>query len=137
MKSNALLWTVQGLLAVLFLVAGISKLVLPLEQMAGPVELPGYFLRFLGVVETLGALGLVLPGLLKIRPDLTPIAAGGLVLIMCGGTVITWIGGPPALALLPFAVGLLAAMVAFGRRGWLTPAWLGANVDNHVIVRRN
>ena len=121
-KSNVMLWTVQGLLAVLFLFAGISKLVLPLDQMAGPVALPGFFLRFLGVAETLGAIGLILPALLKIRPALTPVAAAGLVIIMIGATVITGIGGPAAMALIPLAVGLLAATVAYGRRGLLRVA---------------
>ena len=121
-KSNVMLWTVQGLLAVLFLFAGISKLVLPLDQMAGPVALPGFFLRFLGVAETLGAIGLILPALLKIRPALTPVAAAGLVIIMIGATVITGIGGPAATALIPLAVALLAATVAYGRRGLLRAA---------------
>ena len=121
-KSNVMLWTVQGLLAVLFLFAGISKLVLPLDQMAGPVALPGFFLRFLGVAETLGAIGLLLPALLKIRPALTPGAAAGLVIIMIGATVITGIGGPAATALIPLAVALLAATVAYGRRGLLRVA---------------
>ena len=121
-KSNVMLWTVQGLLAVLFLFAGVSKLVLPLDQMAGPVALPGFFLRFLGVAETLGAIGLILPGLLKIRPALTPVAAAGLVVIMIGATVITGIGGPAAMALIPLAVGLLAGTVAYGRRELLAAA---------------
>src|SRR2546428_5810460 len=89
---NVALWIVQGLLAALFLFAGGAKLVLPLDQMTGPVALPGWFLRFLGVAEVLGALGLLLPGLLRIRPGLTPLAAAGLVIIMIGATVIT-LGG--------------------------------------------
>ena len=70
------LWIVQGLLAALFLFAGVMKLILPLEKMTGPVTLPGPFLRFIGVAEVLGALGLILPGLLRIRPGLTPLAGG-------------------------------------------------------------
>jgi hypothetical protein len=54
------------------------------------VALPGWFLRFLGVAAVLGALGLVLPGLLRIRPGLTPLAAAGLVIIMIGATVVMW-----------------------------------------------
>jgi hypothetical protein len=119
-KSNVMLWTAQGLLAVLFLFAGISKLVLPLDQMAGPVALPGFFLRFLGVAETLGAIGLILPGLLKIRPALTPVSAAGLVIIMIGATVVTGLGGPAAMALIPLTIGLLAGTVAYGRRELLT-----------------
>ncbi len=116
-KSDVWLWVVQGLLAALFLFAGIMKLVMPIEQMTGPVALPGLFLRFIGVCETLGAIGLILPGLLKIHPELTPMAAAGLAIIMIGATVVTIMGGAIATALVPFIVGVLAASVAYGRRG--------------------
>jgi hypothetical protein len=109
------LWIVQGLLALLFLFAGGMKLVLPLEALQGPVALPGLFVRCIGVAEVLGALGLIFPGLLRIRPGLTPLAAAGLVLIMIGATVVTVAGGQLAPALIPVVVGLLAAFVAFGR----------------------
>ena len=114
------LWIVQGLLAALFLFAGGTKLVLPLDvlmSMGSPnqIQLPGWFVRFIGVVEVLGALGLILPGLLRIRPGLTPLAAIGLVIIMIGATVITLAGGDVASALIPLVVGLLSAFVAYGR----------------------
>jgi len=72
MGLNVLLWVIQGLLAAMFLSAGAVKLALPLEALAGPVALPGSFLRFIGVAEVLGAIGLILPGLLRIRTGLTP-----------------------------------------------------------------
>ncbi len=112
---NYALWIVQGLLALLFLWAGGIKLVLPLEALAGPVPLPGLFMRFIGVAEVLGAIGLILPGLLRIRPGLTPLAAAGLVIIMIGATAVTLAGGAVAPALIPAVVGLLAAFVAYGR----------------------
>jgi hypothetical protein len=112
---NYALWIVQGLLALLFLFAGGMKLVLPLEELAGPIALPGLFIRFIGVAEVLGALGLILPGLLRIRPGLTSLAAAGLVIIMIGATVITLMSGTVASALIPLVVGLLAAFVAYGR----------------------
>jgi len=112
---NVALWIVQGLLAALFLFAGGAKLVLPLDQMTGPVALPGWFLRFIGVAEVLGAFGLVLPGLLRIRQGLTPLAAAGLVIIMIGATVVMWAGGMVAVALMNVIVALLAAFVAYGR----------------------
>ena len=112
---NVALWIVQGLLSALFLFAGGAKLVLPLDQMTGPVVLPGWFLRFIGVAEMLGALGLVLPGLLRIRPGLTSLAAAGLVIIMIGATVIMWAGGMVAVALMNVVVASLAAFVAYGR----------------------
>jgi DoxX-like family len=112
---NVALWVVQGLLAALFLFAGGAKLVLPLDQLAGPVALPGWFLRFIGAAEVLGALGLVLPGLLRIRPGLTPLAAAGLVIIMIGATAVMWVGGMVAVALINVVVALLAVFVAYGR----------------------
>src|SRR5438105_992074 len=115
LTMNVALWIVQGLLATLFLFAGGAKLVLPLDQMAGPVALPGWFLRFLGVAEVLGALGLILPGLLRIRSGLTPLAAAGLVIIMIGATVVTLVGGMLAVAMMNVVVALLAAFVAYGR----------------------
>ena len=63
----------------------------------------------------LGALGLVLPGLLRVRPVLTPLAAAGLVIIMIGATVVMWAGGMVAVALMNLVVALLAAFVAYGR----------------------
>lgn len=116
-----ILWIIQILLALLFLFAGGTKLVLPLEVLAemsrqsGQTPLPGLFVRFLGVVEVLGALGLILPGLLRIKPGLTPLAAAGLVIIMIGATVVVVASGAVASALMPLIVGLLLAFVAYGR----------------------
>jgi len=112
---NLALWIVQVLLAILYLFSGGLKLVLPLEKLTGPVALPGLFIRFIGVCEMLGALGLILPGLLRIRTGLTPLAAAGLVIIMIGATAITLMGGDVVTAAIPLVVGILAAFVAYGR----------------------
>ncbi len=110
----------QGLLALLFLFAGGMKLVLPLSALKGPIALPGLLLRFIGVMEVLGAIGLILPGLLRIRTGLTPLAAAGLVIIMIGATSLTLAAGLLGTALFSFVVGVIAAFVAYGR--WrLTP----------------
>jgi len=114
-RIRALLWTAQVVLACLFLFAGGMKLVLPIEMLKGPVALPGAFLRFIGVCETLGALGLILPSVLRIKPWLTPLAASGLIVIMIGATVVTLIGGMVGPALVPVVVGSLAAFIANGR----------------------
>ena len=109
------LWIIQVLLALLFLFTGGMKLVLPLDQLTGPVALPGWFTRFIGVAEVLGALGLILPSLLRIKPWLTPLAALGLIIIMIGAVAVTLAGGMIGAALLSLVVGLLAAFVAYGR----------------------
>lgn len=112
---NVALWIVQGLLAALFVFAGGMKLVLPIEKMQDPVALPGLFLRFIGVCELLGGIGLILPSLLRIRPGLTPLAAAGLIVIMIGAVVISVIYMGVASALIPLLVGILAAFIAYGR----------------------
>jgi uncharacterized membrane protein YphA (DoxX/SURF4 family) len=117
---NYALWIVQGLLALLFLFTGGMKLVLPIEVMTEQMPMPGWFLRFIGVSEVLGAIGLILPGLLGVRPGLTPLAACGLVVIMIGATVLTLAAIGVAMALIPLVVGLLSAFVAYGRRKALT-----------------
>jgi len=113
---NVALWIVQVLLALLFLFAGGSKFVVPVEELTKQMpSMPGLFLRFIGVAEVLGAIGLILPGLTRIRPGLTPLAAAGLVIIMIGATVTTLASGEIATALMPLIAGLLCAFVAYGR----------------------
>ncbi len=114
-RASALLWTVQGALAALFLFAGGYKLALPFAALAKVSPLPPLFLKFIGACEVTGAIGLVLPGLLRIRTGLTPLAAAGLVVIMIGATVITVATQGVAPAALPFVVGILALTVAYGR----------------------
>jgi uncharacterized membrane protein YphA (DoxX/SURF4 family) len=119
---NIALWIIQALLALIFLFSGGTKLVMPIEEMMKqmPLPLPGLFVRFIAVCEVLGAIGLILPWLLRIRPGLTPLAAAGLVIIMIGATVYTLAAGDVASALMPLVVGILAVFVAYGR--WrLTP----------------
>jgi hypothetical protein len=114
-KSGVKLWTVQGLLAVMFLFAGGMKWAMPIAMLEAQSHLPGAFVRFIGVCEVLGALGLILPGLFRIRTDLTFLAAVGLVLIMTGATTITLGQGQILPAIGPLVLGLLAAFVARGR----------------------
>jgi hypothetical protein len=132
---NRVLWAIQAVLALLFVFAGGMKLVLPLEQLAGPVAVPGAFLRFIGVAELLGGIGLILPALLRIRPWLTPLAAIGLVIIMIGATAITISSGAVSAGLIPFVIGLLAAFVAYGRMR-LAPIAPASSVANRPSPAR-
>lgn len=113
---NVVLWIIQVLLALLFLFAGVTKFVIPIEEMTKqmPVALPGLFLQIIGVFEVLGGLGLILPGLLRIKTWLTPLAAAGLTIIVIGATVISMKLGFAA-AFLPLLTALLSAFVAYGR----------------------
>jgi len=117
---TSVLWTVQVLLALLFLFAGSMKLILPAGMLTALFPLPGLFMRFIGVAEVAGALGLILPGLLRIRPGLTPLAACGLIIIMIGATVLTLGSMRVAAALMPLVVGLLCAFIVYSRRPSVT-----------------
>ena len=115
-RVNVVLWIVQGVLAALFLFSGGMKLAMPIAELAKlSAPLSGPFMVFIGVAEMLGGLGLILPGLLRIRPALTALAASGLVIIMIGATVVTLSTPTPAMTVIPFTVGLLSAFVAYGR----------------------
>ena len=114
------LWVVQVVLALLFLFVGGMKLIVPVEvlQAQMPIQLSGMFIHFIGCCEVAGALGLVLPGLTRIRRKLTPLAGWALAVEMVGATVYTLAGGGGAGALFPMVVGLLCAVVAYGRRSY-------------------
>ena len=131
MRRNTVLWVIQGLVAVVFLLAGGMKLVLPADALKGPVGVPVPFLRFIGTCEVLGAVGLILPGLLRIRRALTPTAAVGLGIIMIGATVISFVGMSLAAAIVPFVVGVLATGIVYGRREWLGETdWVRSRSSN-------
>jgi hypothetical protein len=70
---------------------------------------------FIGVAELAGALGLVLPGLFKIRPGLTPLAAAGLVLVCIGGATYQLAAGEPGNAVFAIVLGAVCAFVGYGR----------------------
>jgi hypothetical protein len=117
---NILLWIVQIVLALLFLFAGGTKLVISnetLSSMGSPnqVVLPIWFIRFIGVCEVLGALGLILPGLFRRQQHLTALAALGLTIIMIGAVVTTTMGDGFRMAIAPLIVGVLCAFVAYYR----------------------
>lgn len=107
------LWAAQIILAALFLFAGVMKFVMPVQEMTRGNSFPGSFFHFIGVMEVLGGIGLVLPSLLRISPFLTPVAACGLVIIMAGATLTSMSMG--WISLFPFFVGILSALIAYGR----------------------
>jgi uncharacterized membrane protein YphA (DoxX/SURF4 family) len=87
---NSVLWIVQILLALAFLIAGLMKLTLPIPKLAERMGFVNDFapttVRAIGLVEVLGAIGVVLPALTGVLPWLTPVAAAGLILVMIGAT---------------------------------------------------
>ena len=112
-------WIVQGLLSFLFIFGGCAKLAMPIDELTAqmPVAIPGLLMQFISVAEVLGGLGMILPGLLRIRTGLAPLAAAGLTIIMVGAVVIGLMIGDPIGTLFPLVTGLLTALVAYTR--WL------------------
>ena len=126
LRNNRLLWTLQILLAALYLFAGGFKLVAPPEMMqpgpSTPLPFPIPFLRFIGGLEVLGALGLIVPALTGIRPHLTWMAAAGLAIIMAGAVASTVATMGVLPAAFPLAVGIFDVIVMLGRRPRRAPA---------------
>jgi uncharacterized membrane protein YphA (DoxX/SURF4 family) len=112
------LWTTQSLLAALFIFAGVMKLTMPAAALAQVTGLPGWFMRFISAAEIAGGLGLVLPGVFRIRRVLTPLAAAGLVGIMAGAVVLSALRLGATAAIMPLVVGVVLTIVVRGRRDW-------------------
>ena len=113
---NVGLWVLQVLLGLFMAVAsGLPKLIIPVEQLPMPIPIPGPLLVFIGVAEIAGGLGLILPGLFKIRPGLTPLAAAGLGLVAISGMAYQVAAGEPGNAVFALAITVLCALVGYGR----------------------
>ncbi len=117
---NIVLWIVQGLLALVFLMAGGMKLMQPKEKMAEKMAWVEDFsqgtIRGIGALEVLGAIGLILPPLTGILPILAPVAAVGLVLTMIGAAMTHMRrDGETQMIMMNGILLLLALFVAYGR----------------------
>ncbi|MDG4858256.1 DoxX family protein [Streptomyces sp. T-3] len=120
---NIALWIVTGLLATVFLFAGANKLLISHEKLAKApgggwvLDFSADFVKALGSVEVLGAVGLVLPALVDVAPVLVPVAAVGLALIMAGAAFTTFRRREALHAVLNVTYLALAVFVAWGRFG--------------------
>ena len=121
-RSKALhitLWIAQALLAAMFLMSGFMKLSQPIDQLSKMLpwaaQVPEALVRFIGVAEVLGAVGLILPSLLRIQPKLTPIAAVGLALVMLFAVVFHISRGETPMIGMNFILIAIAAFIAWGR----------------------
>jgi hypothetical protein len=121
---NRALWIVAGLLAVELLFSS-AKIVVPKEKLAGTggaatkwvEDFSQRALRVIGVLEFLGAVGLILPAALGIAPVLVPLAATGAVLLFVGAVLMRLRRGERATILIDLTNLAMAAFVAWGRFG--------------------
>jgi uncharacterized membrane protein YphA (DoxX/SURF4 family) len=129
---NLALWIVAGLLAVVFLVSGSTKLFVPKKNLDGLLQRVGpaaqtagewtrdfspHALKTIGVLELLGAVGLILPAALDIAPVLVPLAASGAVLLFAGAVIMRLRRGEKATIVVDLVYLAIAAFVASGRFG--------------------
>ena len=116
---NTALWIVQTVLALVFVMTGGLKLVLPsdkiAERMGQENGLPPSAMRIIGLLEVMGAIGVVLPAWTGILPWLTPLAAAGLMLTMFGAVFENVRNKHFPMIAVNFVVGLLAIFVIYGR----------------------
>jgi uncharacterized membrane protein YphA (DoxX/SURF4 family) len=115
--KNRLLWTLQILLALVFLAHGAMMLFPPAavaQQMNA--SLPRWFSLFIGVAEILAAVGLTLPAITGIQPWLVPWAAGGLMIVMVSATSYHLSRGEFGAAATTVVLLAMATTVAIARR---------------------
>jgi putative oxidoreductase len=116
---NIALWVAQVLLALAFLAAGVPKAIQPIPTLAKRItwaqDVPESFVRFIGVAEILGALGLILPALTGALPWLTVAAAIGLAIVMVAAIIFHILRGETNRIAFNIVFLLLLLFVTYGR----------------------
>jgi hypothetical protein len=114
------LWAVQALLSIVFVGAGLWKLLTPVPKLAAMIPWAGAvsegFLRFIGAVDLLGGLGLLLPALTRIKPGLTVLAALGCAVLQVCAIGFHVSRGEASLTPFNFLLVALSIFVLWGRR---------------------
>jgi uncharacterized membrane protein YphA (DoxX/SURF4 family) len=120
-RMNVLLWIVQGVLAAMFIVAGVMKVSQPrqrlIDTMGWPADFSDNAVKGIGAVEILAAIGLILPAVTGIASWLTPLAAVGLAVLMVGAAATHYRRKEPQMIVVTAVIFLLAVLVAWGRFG--------------------
>jgi uncharacterized membrane protein YphA (DoxX/SURF4 family) len=118
---DIVLWIIASVLALVFLGAGLTKILQPKEKLSSTMAWTQDFsqpmIRIIGTLEVLAAVGLILPALLDIAPILVPLAATGLVLLMAGAAITHLRRKEPQIMVANLVLLVLAAIVAWGRFG--------------------
>jgi len=118
---SVFLWILQAILAAVFAMSGLVKAIQPKEKLAGKYpwmqDFSGATVRFIGVMELLGAIGLIVPAAAGIAPVLTPIAGTGLAVMMVLAAAMHIRRKEPSGVAVTAILFVLAALVAWGRFG--------------------
>ena len=115
---NVILWIAQVLVAGMFLMVGLMKTFTPLQELSKimpmAAEMP-LLTRFIGLSELAGGLGLLLPAALRIRPQLTVLAAAALGFVMVLALIYHLVRGEFSAIGTNIVLGVVAAFIAWGR----------------------
>ena len=116
---NIILWIAQVLLAGMFIMSGFMKVAQPIEELSKMLpwasQVPAGLVRFIGISELLGGIGLILPALLRIKPILTAWAAVGLATVMIFAAIFHASRGEFSAIGMNIILALIAAFIAWGR----------------------
>lgn len=117
---ETILWICQGLLAFIFMFSGLNKAFLPEQKLVasgqtGVEGLHWLLIKFIGISEILGAIGVIVPWLIGIAPILTPISATGFCIIMLLAAPIHYKRKELRNVFINFVIFLISAFVAFQR----------------------
>jgi uncharacterized membrane protein YphA (DoxX/SURF4 family) len=116
---NIFLWIAQVLLAATFIWGAWMKLFTPVDKLAvmwpWVAQIPFALLKFTGIIDLLGGIGLILPSLLKIQPRLTSIAGVGIIVLMLCACIFHISRGEASVIGANIVFALLAAIIAWGR----------------------
>ena len=116
---NIVLWVAQVVLATTFIWAAAMKWFQPVEKLAAmwpwTGQIPGILVKLTGLIDLVGAVGLILPSLLRIKPKLTPIAAIGIILLMISASIFHIARGEAAQIGANIVFAGMAAFIAWGR----------------------
>lgn len=116
---NISLWVGQVILATMFIMAGVMKSTQPIEELGKALpwvnEVSAGLVRFIGISELLGGIGILLPSLLRIKPVLAPLAAAGLAVVMVLAFVYHIVKGEYSVLGINVLLAAIALFVAWGR----------------------
>ena len=116
---NILLWIAQLLLGIMFLFGGITNTFQPIEKIATTMnwvnEVPHWLVRFIGIAQILGGIGLILPSILRIKPQLTVWAAMGLFLQLICAVIFHISVNEENMIGIPLLFAAISFFIAWGR----------------------
>lgn len=116
---NVILWILQTLVAVTFIVPGFMKMLLPIQTLSAMLPWTGqvspYMVRGLGLIDALGGIGIVLPSLLRVKPQLTEIVAVASILLMIIAILFHISRGEASVIGFNIIMIFILAFIAWGR----------------------